>query len=228
MIIKKMKNNIIVKIAIAMAVLIAIIIGLNQINVFAASNLTLTLNGDEEIHLYVGTEYQELGATAYDSVDGDVSSEILIDSSSVNVEEMGKYAVSYTITHGSNSVTKTRTVYVQTDFYQEYDAYYHYVNNTSPNRVNKVIELSDGGYLAVGNVGVLATTGTSGYNRTYAFVAKYDSNFNLKWRKMTGSLAGNSIYYDAYSYDAVEDSQGNYIINFQDSYNNWTYILIYD
>ena len=48
------------------------------------SELTIELLGDETIYLLLDNEYYEFGAKAYDPIDGDISENIVIDSSNIN------------------------------------------------------------------------------------------------------------------------------------------------
>ena len=73
----------------------------------------ITLIGDNPLNLNVGDEYIELGATAYDQVDGDITSNIVSDSSLVNTSLSGSYNVTYIVTDSSgNKTTKVREVNV--------------------------------------------------------------------------------------------------------------------
>lgn len=73
----------------------------------------ITLIGDNPLNLNAGNEYIELGATAYDEDDGDITSSIVIDSSLVNTSLAGSYNVTYTVTDSSgNKTTKVREVNV--------------------------------------------------------------------------------------------------------------------
>jgi len=56
----------------------------------------LTLIGDSEIRLLVGEDYNELGATAIDERDGNITSEIKI-TSNVNISQAGIYEVIYEV-----------------------------------------------------------------------------------------------------------------------------------
>ena len=70
----------------------------------------LTLNGNNNITLQVGGTYTELGATALDDVDGNVSVSI---TGSVDTNTVGVYTLTYTARDSANnSVTKTRTINV--------------------------------------------------------------------------------------------------------------------
>lgn len=57
---------------------------------------TITLNGDAEITLTIGATYDEQGATATDTEDGDISSSI-VTAGDVDTTTAGTYTISYTI-----------------------------------------------------------------------------------------------------------------------------------
>lgn len=73
----------------------------------------ITLNGPNPTNLDVGYTYTELGATAIDNVDGDLSSDIVIDNSDVNTNQTGIYKVYYTVSDkAGNEAQKIRNVNV--------------------------------------------------------------------------------------------------------------------
>ncbi|QMS84542.1 DUF5011 domain-containing protein [Candidatus Xianfuyuplasma coldseepsis] len=74
----------------------------------------LTLVGDATIELAVGDTYTELGALAIDVEDGDISDDIVIDSSAVNTNQAGTYTVTYNVTDsdGNAAAQVTREVVV--------------------------------------------------------------------------------------------------------------------
>jgi len=79
----------------------------------ARASPVITLTGaDQEIE--VGSPYVELGATALDSLDGDLTGSIVIDSAAVDVNTVGSYLVTYDVTDssGNPAATVTRTVNV--------------------------------------------------------------------------------------------------------------------
>ncbi len=78
----------------------------------ANSEPVITLNGEAHITINVGETYTELGATAKDDKDGDISSKIAI-SGSVNTSKAGKYTITYSVKNSrGKTVTKTRTITV--------------------------------------------------------------------------------------------------------------------
>lgn len=74
----------------------------------------ITLLGPNPQTITRGNSYHEYGATAIDNVDGDLTSEIIIDSSDVNTNVVGTYFVAYNVedSSGNQAITKTRIVKV--------------------------------------------------------------------------------------------------------------------
>ncbi|WP_233450951.1 reprolysin-like metallopeptidase [Hanstruepera ponticola] len=77
----------------------------------------ITLNGASTIDLELGETYTELGATATDNVDGDISANIVIGGDTVDSNTVGIYVVTYNVsdTAGNNAVEVSRTVNVNPD-----------------------------------------------------------------------------------------------------------------
>ena len=77
-------------------------------------NPVITLTGANPQTITIGTNYTELGATAIDDVDGDISANIIIDASAVDTATLGQYTVTYNVTDSAgNAATEvTRTVNV--------------------------------------------------------------------------------------------------------------------
>ncbi|WP_405574794.1 reprolysin-like metallopeptidase [Winogradskyella sp. Asnod2-B02-A] len=74
----------------------------------------ITLNGDSIINLIVGSTYTELGATATDNFDGDITSSIVIGGDTVDSNTLGTYLVTYNVsdTAGNAAAEVIRTVNV--------------------------------------------------------------------------------------------------------------------
>lgn len=74
----------------------------------------ITLQGDNPQVIILGSPYVELGATATDNVDGDLTNDIAIDTSSVNLAAIGDYDVTYDVSDaaGNAAVTLIRVVTV--------------------------------------------------------------------------------------------------------------------
>lgn len=76
------------------------------------STPTIYLKGGSSIKILYGTPYQELGATAYDEVEGDLTNKIVITGTVNNMKE-GTYQITYEVSNSSGiKVTRTRTVEV--------------------------------------------------------------------------------------------------------------------
>jgi len=74
----------------------------------------ITLNGSATVNLNVGDTYTELGATASDNIDGDISANIVIGGDVVNTNVAGTYIVTYNVSdvagNAANQVTRTVNV----------------------------------------------------------------------------------------------------------------------
>jgi len=77
----------------------------------------ITLNGATPVNLELGSSYTELGATAIDDVDGDISANIVIGGDSVDTNTVGTYIVTYNVSDaaGNSAPQVTRTVNVNPD-----------------------------------------------------------------------------------------------------------------
>ncbi|MFT5500056.1 MAG: hypothetical protein ACI88G_000182 [Woeseiaceae bacterium] len=72
----------------------------------------ISLNGDASMQLAAGQEYVEMGATASDDIDGDLSDQVTI-SGSVNTSVVGTYSLTYTaIDRATNNASVQRSVQV--------------------------------------------------------------------------------------------------------------------
>ena len=71
----------------------------------------ITLVGDAEITVEVGSTYTDLGATASDNYDGDISADI-VTVNNVNTSVIGSYTVTYNVSDDVNATEVTRTVSV--------------------------------------------------------------------------------------------------------------------
>jgi hypothetical protein len=75
---------------------------------------SITLTGNNPQVIEAGTQYVELGATATDNRDGDLSNAIVIDASQVDTSVPGTYVVSYRVSDAAgNSGSASRTVVIE-------------------------------------------------------------------------------------------------------------------
>ena len=74
---------------------------------------TLTIIGASIIELEVGETYKDLGATAIDNIDGDITKNIIV-TGTVNTAVVGTYTITYTIEDAAkNKTTKTRKIIIK-------------------------------------------------------------------------------------------------------------------
>ena len=75
----------------------------------------ITLVGANPQLIEVGSPYAELGATASDNYDGDLTGSIVIDASAVNTSVVGSYPVTYNVTdsNGNAAAEVVRTVFIE-------------------------------------------------------------------------------------------------------------------
>jgi len=73
----------------------------------------ITLNGMNAVDIYAGSTYVDVGATASDDVDGNITDKIII-SNPVNVNTVGSYAITYNVSDAAGNTAEevTRTVIV--------------------------------------------------------------------------------------------------------------------
>lgn len=82
------------------------------VNVIDSEKPNITLNGSEEINIAQNSTYQELGCTATDNYDGNITTKITIDNS-VDTSKLGSYTVNYSVKDSSGNESKiSRTVNV--------------------------------------------------------------------------------------------------------------------
>lgn len=77
------------------------------------SDPVITLNGDANMTLYIGSKYNEQGAIATDICDGDISDKI-ITSGNVDTNTKGTYTITYSVTNSDSKTTEVkRTISVK-------------------------------------------------------------------------------------------------------------------
>lgn len=73
----------------------------------------IKLNGEKKVTIKMGNTYTELGATATDSIDGDITSKIT-KTGTVDSNAVGEYTITYTVKNSSGKEASiTRTVIVE-------------------------------------------------------------------------------------------------------------------
>lgn len=77
----------------------------------------ITLNGSANVSLELGEAYNELGATATDNMDGDLTANIVVGGDTVDTNTAGTYVVTYNVSDAAGNAAQevTRTVTVNPD-----------------------------------------------------------------------------------------------------------------
>jgi hypothetical protein len=90
----------------------------SDVSSYAVQNIdkaepVITLNGEDEMNLEVGTPYNDTGATAQDDNDGNLTNQITV-TGSVYAGQLGSYVLRYNVSDssGNQAEEKKRTVYV--------------------------------------------------------------------------------------------------------------------
>ncbi len=75
----------------------------------------LTLEGDDIVTLLVGTEYEELGYSAIDNCDGDITEKVIINGE-IDKDSIGEYVLTYTVVdlYGNKAIKQRTISYVDT------------------------------------------------------------------------------------------------------------------
>ena len=81
------------------------------VNVTDTTAPVITLVGDAVVDLNVGEPYNEMGATASDNYDGDISADVVIGGDTVDTSTVGQYTVTYNVTdNAGNTATEVSRV----------------------------------------------------------------------------------------------------------------------
>ena len=107
---KLSKKTIIVVIAIISIIVISLIGTVLYLSL-SKDVLVFKLNGNDKMTLEVYSEYEELGVTATLN-DEDISSEVTIDNSNIDINKLGTYQVTYILKHDEEEIKLTREVEV--------------------------------------------------------------------------------------------------------------------
>lgn len=71
----------------------------------------LTINGNKEIHYYLGDSFEYPTYTASDEYDGDLTNNVKVDSN-VDLEKEGTYEIKYSVSDSSNNETTDKVVVI--------------------------------------------------------------------------------------------------------------------
>lgn len=117
----------------------------------------VTINGDYEMSVEIGTSYDEPGAQAFDDVDGDLSNDINI-SGTVDISSLGFYTLEYSVTDQAGNQSNVETRVVEVFEYIEIPEETHFIRDVEIisgslgkkiSQVTHVISINDPGQLDV-------------------------------------------------------------------------------
>lgn len=110
---------------------------------------TILLNGDNPMEVTLNSKYIEPGATANDNADGNITSLISIDASTIpddaagNTNKTGSYTVTYSVSdEAGNSTTEVRTVNVVNSI-EQYAILYDVIKNPGNIEYETTLESSE-------------------------------------------------------------------------------------
>ena len=103
-----------------------------EVNSLPEENIYLYLKGQKEVTIYVGDNYQDLGAIAYNNKREDISNNIIV-ANNVNTSIPGTYEVKYTLNYNNKIETITRKVVVENSVKNDLSLKLNYDNNTITN-----------------------------------------------------------------------------------------------
>lgn len=101
----------------------------------------IKLNGRDDYSIGLGGKYIEYGASATDEYDGDLSSKIIVDSSSIDTNKAGNYKIIYSVEDSSGNKTEVERVVKVSEGKAEKIAVlnYHFFYDTERNICNESI-----------------------------------------------------------------------------------------
>ena len=162
-------------------------------SVYAGSNPTITVIGDNPVILNEGDTYTEPGYVANDVDDGDLTGSVSINNGGLNTAVAGTYTITYSVTDSdSNNVSATRTVIINS-------------TNTAP-----IITL-------IGNLSITLTTGDTytepGYTANDTQDGDLTGSVMLNDGGLNTSIAGTyTITYSVLDAGGLTDSKTRTII----------------
>src|SRR3989344_2959394 len=146
--------------------------------------------------LTVGDAYTELGAAASDDVDGDITSNLVIDASAINMAVAGTYTVTYNVSdaEGNDATEETRTVIVNAAF-------------------DDTAILAVTGIDAVNTFATADNTFANGWSWKFKVtVPTAETSLQMKFSDWTSSLPNTILVADNVRYSSAQASNGPILI----------------
>ena len=151
----------------------------------------ITLNGEKEISIYVGSNYLEKGATALDNYDLDLTEKIEIEGS-VDTSKVGEYTIVYKVVDSSNNEASIERLVKVIEKSKE-------TNNTNNNsNYTGVVGKTSKGYTIEQKNGIYYIDGIIIANKTYSLPSSYNPGdlldvFLENFKKMQSDASNEGI-----------------------------------
>lgn len=195
--------------AILLVIIIIVIFSLFNSNSMTSKMIYyLELYGDEEITIYMGNDYIELGYNAYNSKDEDMTSNVEI-YSNLDTSTPGEYIITYKI----NDVTKSRKVNVIEKTGENVFLYLKSINNDVNVYLNLYEEYIEPGY------SVFSSTGVNYYDDVIV-TGSVDTTKEGTYKLVYSLLDPNGVTINASRTVIVMDSKINLSLNTNEYTNN--------
>lgn len=155
---------------------------------------TVSIKGDGTITLDLGDTWDDLGATANDEEDGDITTDIVV-TGTVNTDQVGEYTLTYKVTDkAGNEGSATRTVKVKADKLAGSYSCETFDGATSIGTYNCTPTASSTTYnqILISNFG--------GYGQNNQFTATVDgSTITIATKEFTADYQGTTYYIKIYA-----------------------------
>lgn len=173
----------------------------------------ITLNGNNPLTIELGSSYEEYGASASDNIYGNISSDILIDNSSVDVNTIGNYSVTYNVQDGAgnSAVEVVRIVSVvdttspevnliqpesKTPFENSLDVFVEF-NSTDLSSIDSC-ELYFNGEI---NQTFNSINQNLNYNKTFSGLSSGEHNWSISCEDSSGNIGSSETNFFTILYD---------------------------
>lgn len=114
-----------------------------EVKVVDNTKPTLKLNGQSEVFMIVDNEYKDLGASASDNYDGNLTDKVELDMSKLNAKKIGEYEVVYKVKDSSgnqNSISRKVKVVNKSETADKIAVLnYHFFYDVNNNNCNEAI-----------------------------------------------------------------------------------------
>ena len=168
-----------------------------------ANNPFITLNGDSNIEIYMGSTFVDPGATAYDEEDGDITNSIQV-SGSVDTNTHGTYVLAYNVTDsdGNSATVVVRTINVVDDARPSHEL----TINASLSGDDDVPDIGDTITYEI----ILSNTGNTDFSGITLTTSIINFNGESEIVGLNGPFFDSSTFNSGYDYYSIPGEQNFY------------------